>query len=77
MKQEINLFIAQAKYFYLTIKFAEKENTFLGHNSIQGERFEKECIYDIKTYPKQTETGHPIHAFIFCHPPGAKKGFIK
>ena len=49
---------------------------FPRHSSMQGERFEKERIYDIKTYHKQTETNQYTH-FISCHPPGGKKGFIK
>ena len=45
-------------------------------NYILGQRFNKDSILDVRTHFK-SNGDIPIHKFLFCHPPGVTKGFIK
>ena len=53
-----------------------KEINFLDTTVFKGERFHEQAILDIRTHFKPTETFQYTH-YSSCHPPGAKKGFIK
>jgi len=79
-KQEIDLFLEQAKRFHPTLKFtaeiSDKEIAFLDTVVYKGERFQKDAILDIETYEKPTETSQYTH-YTSCHPPDVKRGFIK
>jgi len=71
----------QANTFHPTIKFtseiSENEITFLDTVVFKGERNIEKSILDIEThYYRPTETFQYTH-FSSCHPPGAKRGFIK
>ena len=78
-RQEISLFIEQAKKFHTTIKLtaeiSEIETTFLDTIIYKGDRFRNDAILDIHTHYKPTETFQNTH-FTLCHPPGVKRGFI-
>ena len=78
-RQEISLFIEQAKKFNPTIKLtaeiSEIETTFLDTIIYKGDRFRNGAILDIHTHYKPTETFQNTH-FTSCHPPGIKRGFI-
>ena len=76
----IEKFIEQANRYHSTIKFTADisctDATFLDTPIYKGERFNKESALDMRTHFKQMETfQHKF--FTMCHPPGAKKGFVK
>ena len=79
-KEEITAFIKLANNYHPTIKFtaeiSDTEITFLDTCVYKGERFKEECILNVRTYFKPTETFQCTH-FTSCHPPGVRKGFIK
>ena len=59
-----------------TAEILDKEINFLDTTLFKAERFHKQAILDIRTHFKPTETFQYTH-FPSCHPPGARKGFIK
>ena len=76
----IEKFIEQANKYHSTIKFMADisctDATFLDTTIYKGEQFNKESALDMRTHFKQMETfQHKF--FTMCHPPGAKKGFVK
>ena len=79
-RNEVEHFIEEANSFHPAIKFtaeiSENEITFLDTVVFKGERFIKESILDIKTHYKPMETFQYTH-LTSCHPPGAKRDFIK
>ena len=79
-EKDVDQFNEQAKKFHPTIKFtteiSENEITFLDTVVFKGERLKRECVLNIKTQYKPTETFQYTH-FNSCHPPGMKNGFIK
>ena len=76
----VEKFIEQANKNHPTIKFtAEISSTdasFLDTTIYKGERFNKESVLNMRTHFKPTET-FQYTFFTTCHPPGAKKGFVK
>ena len=79
-EKDVDQFIKRAKKFHPTVKFtaeiSENEITFLDTVVFKGEKLKKECVLNIKTQYKPTETFQYTH-FNSCHPPGMKNGFIK
>ena len=76
----VEKFIEQANKHHPTIKFTAEisgtDATFLDTTIYKGERFNKESVLDMRTHFKPTETFQ--YTFLTtCHPPGAKKGFVK
>ena len=62
------------------IKFtADISDTDIHSCVYKGDRFEKECIPDVRTHFKPRETFQSFQSTHFhsCHPPGVRKGFIK
>ena len=79
-KPDIEAFIEQTNLHHPTIKFTaetfDTETAFLDTVVYKGTRFKEKSILDAKTHFKQTETF--LHTyFTSCHPPNAKKGFVK
>ena len=76
----VETFIEKASKHHPTIKFTAQIScmgaTFLDTTIYKGQRFNKESVFDMKTHFKPTETFHYTF-FTTCHPPGAKKGFVK
>ena len=74
------MFIEQANKHHPTIKImaeiSGRNATFLDTTIYKGERFNKEQVLDMRTHFKLTET-FQYTFFTTCHPPGAKKGFVK
>ena len=79
-KNEIQTFIELANNYRATIKFTAEisdiETIFLDTCVYKGERLKEESKLDVRTHFKPTETFEYTH-FSSCHPPGARKGFIK
>ena len=76
----IEKFILQANKYDPTIKFTAEisctDATFLDTTIYKGERFNKESVFDMRTHSKPMET-FQCKFCATCHPPGAKKGFVK
>ena len=78
--RDVEKFIEQANKHHPTIIFTAEisstDATFLDTTIYKGERFNKESVLDMRTHFKPTET-FQYTFFATCHPPGAKKGFVK
>ena len=76
----VEKFIEQANKYHPTIKFTAEisctDATFLDTTIYKGERFKNESVLDMRTHFKPTET-FQYKFFATCHPPEAKKGFVK
>ena len=76
----VEKFIEQTNKHHPTIKFTAEISctyaTFSDTIISKGQRFNKESVLDMRTHFKPTET-FQYTFFTTCHPPGAKKGFVK
>ena len=59
------------QFLKLTTEIFVSEATFC-----KGERFNKESVLDMRTHFKARDT-FQYTFYTTCHPPGAKKGFVK
>ena len=79
-KEVITAFIELGNNYHPTTKFtaeiSDPEITFLDTCVYKGGRFKEECILDVRTHFKPTETFQYKH-FTSCHPPGVRKGFTQ
>ena len=79
-REVVEKFIEQANKYHPTSKFTAeiscRDATFLDTTICKGKRFNKESVLDMRTHFKPTET-FQYKFFTTCHPPGARKGFVK
>ena len=76
----VEKFIEKENKHHSTMKFTAEisctDVTFLGVTIHKGQRFKIELVLDMRTHFKPAET-FQYTFFTNCHPPGAKKGFVK
>ena len=76
----VEKFIEKANKHHSTMKFTAEiscsDVTFLGITIHKSQRFKKESVLDMRTHFKPTET-FQYTFFTNCHPPEAKKSFVK
>ena len=79
-RDAVEKFIEQANKHHPTTKFTAEisctDATFLDTTIYKGQKFNKESVLDMRTHFKPTERFQHTF-FTTCHPPGAKKGFVK